>query len=148
MRGSLRLVGMSISHPTDLPPVVTPTDLTDRWRLIAADLPSSSETATDLWVQVLDADGRQRPPFVVVEEVPVLPDRSFADNLAGVLTHLLEEETAGIGTVAFAVVRDAPAGVHAADLSWSAELTAAAAREGVRVLGVHLLVGEELTRIS
>ena len=139
---------MPISHPTDLPPVLTPADLTDRWRLIATDLPPSSETATDLWVQVLDADGRQRPPFVVVEEVPVLPERPFVDNLAGVLTHLLEEETAGIGTVAFAVVRVAPAGVHTTDLSWSAELTAATAREGVRVLGVHLLVGDELTRIS
>lgn len=139
---------MSLSHPTDLPPVVTAADLADRWHLIAADLPPSSQTAADLWVQVLDADGRQRPPFIVVEEVPVHPDRPFVDNLAGVLVHVLEEETAGIGMVAFALVRAAPADVHAADLSWSDELTAAAAREGVRVLGVHLLVGEALTRIS
>jgi hypothetical protein len=139
---------MSLSHPTDLPPVVTAADLAARWRLIGADLAPSSTTLADLWVQVLDADGRQQPPFVVVEDVPVHPDRPFVDNLAGVLAHLLGEETAGIGLVAFALVRSAPTEVHAADLSWAGELTAACVREGVRVLGVHLLVGDELTRVS
>lgn len=145
---SPRLVGMSLSHPTELPPVRTREDLTDRWRLVVADLDPSSADATDLWVQVFDADGRQQPPLVVVEDVPPHPDRTFVDNLAEMLSHLLDEETAGIGLVAFAFVRSAPADVHAADLEWSGELVAACGREGVRLLGVHLLAGDELARIS
>lgn len=139
---------MPLPRPVELPPVLTAEDLTDRWRLVVADLGTSAGAASDLWVQVFDADGRQRPPFVVVEGVPTHPDRDFVDNLAGLLVHVLDEETAGIGLVAFALARSAPAGVHATDLDWSGELTAACAREGVRVLGVHLLVGEQLTRIS
>ena len=100
---------MPIPHPTVLPPVRTPEELSARWRLLLADAPdrdpddAGSEDAdpagrsarrTDLWVQTYDADGRQQPPLIVVEDVPDVPDASFVANLAGMLGDVLAEETA------------------------------------------------------
>lgn len=140
---------MSIPHPTLLPPVRTDADLTDRWRLLLADdeVTDREATRTDLWIQTYDADGVQRPALIVVDDVPDLPHDTFVDNLAGVLGDLLAQETAGIGAVAFGLCPGSSRDVAAADLRWATDLSSACSREGVRVLGVHLVCEDGVHRV-
>lgn len=140
---------MPMPRSTLLPPVRTAEELSARWRLLLADDdPGDREPGrTDLWVQTYDADGRQQPALIVVEDVPELPDATFVGNLAGLVGDLLAEGTAGIGAVAFALSPAARRDVGAADLRWASDLGAACAAADVRVLGVHLVADEEVHRV-
>jgi hypothetical protein len=145
---------MSLPHPTLLSPVRTPEELTARWALIAAlgadpDDPAVDDAVagSDLWVQLLDAQGRQQSALVVVEGLSPDPDEEVAQSLAGVLGHLLAEHTAGVGSVAFALVPARTREVVAADLAWAQSLAQACRDEHVEVLGVHLVVGTDAHRV-
>ncbi|WP_432542550.1 hypothetical protein [Kineococcus sp. SYSU DK002] len=136
---------MSIPHRTSLPPVRTPEQLADRWRLLAAD--EEVVPRTDLWVQLFDADGHQQASLVIVEDVPERPAGPFAANLAGVLAELLAEQTSGVGSVAFALSPPGPRPVGASDLEWAQALVGACAAGGVGVLGVHVVAGPRVERV-
>ncbi|WP_432564947.1 hypothetical protein [Kineococcus sp. SYSU DK003] len=138
---------MPIPHRTDLPPVLTAADLGDRWRLLATIDPPPARGA-ELRVQVFDADGRQGSALIVVEDVPPRPDGSFVENLLTLLGHVVDDDTAGIGSVAFALVRAEPEDVQPADLSWAGELLEGCRRRGTRARGVHLVGAGSLTPLG
>jgi len=139
---------MSLPHRLLLPPVLTPEDLASRWELLAedGDITPDRGYGTDLLAQVFDADGVQGAPLILIEDVPDLPEVPFTDNLAAMAAMVLAEETAGIGSVAFALSPATPRDIRAADLQWATALTQACDRAEVRVLGLHLL-GRAATRV-
>lgn len=122
---------------TRLPPVTSPARAGDRWCLF---LGLAGVEQRELWVQVFDADGAQRAPVVVVDQLPVDPDRTSVDNVLDCVGEVLARETSGIGSISVALARPEAADVEAGDLAWAAAVSAAARRRGLRLLAVHLVV--------
>jgi len=125
---------MPLAH---LAPVTSPACAADRWCLL---LGLAGVQERELWVQVFDADGVQRAPVVVVDDLPVDPDRTFVENLLDCVGEVLARETSGIGSISVALARTEAADVAAGDLAWAAEVAGAARRRGVRLLAMHLVV--------
>jgi hypothetical protein len=63
------------------------------------------------------------------------------------LAQVLAEETAGIGSVAFALSCARRRPITADDLVWATELAQACERAEVRVLGLHLLGPGQADRV-
>lgn len=119
-----------------LPPVTCADRAADRWRLV---LGMTGVRERELWVQVFDADGAQRAPVVLVDELPVDPEPVIVENLLGAVTEVLLRETSGIGSVAVALARTETPEVQASDLAWASAVQRAAGDLEVRLLSVHLV---------
>jgi hypothetical protein len=67
---------------------------------------------TSLWIVWYDADGRQLPVVVPIDDLPRTLDAEALENLIGMLSHL---ESMGAASVALALSRPGPGLITAAD---------------------------------
>ena len=100
-------------------------------------------SAPQLWMVILDADGRCTPVVQHIEDLPDTPDPQLYANLMLVCRGILDEVIPG-GSVAFLRARPGPAGLTAADRAWAAGLSAAAHEHGVACRPVHLANDHEI----
>jgi hypothetical protein len=114
--------------------VRTDAEVLDR---VAAIIGEDSRQQRSLWLFFLDGGGQQSNIVVPVDDVPELPDRSFADNLCLVAAHAIAEAAPG-GQVVITLTRPGPAEPTEGDRSWLAALGEGAARHDAPVRMVCL----------
>lgn len=129
-----------LQRPEDMPPVHSQADLHRLWRALMGELGFSTN---QLWMVVLDADGRCTPVIQHIVEVPDLPNRRALHGLMTLASAVLDEVFPG-GSVAFLWARPGRAGLTASDRAWASRLTAAAREAGVSAHAVHLANDEEV----
>ena len=91
-----------------------------------------------LWLAWFDADGRQLPLVVPVDDLPDQPDRQLVTNTAWIAARVAAD-TAGDGAnVAMAVSRPGSPAVNDGDRAWATGLRAAADDQGLQMWDLHL----------
>lgn len=116
-------------------PLLTERDMVARVR----DLLAPASDPARLWVLVLDAEGRQTPLLIPIDQRPVFPEPALLDGLAAALTALIDENVTGRGQVMFVVERLGPFGPTHEDQCWAAALAGACARADLAQAGTFLL---------
>ena len=93
-----------------------------------------------LWIIWVDADGRQAPVVVPVDDIPRHLDLSQLDGLTEVLSRLRDELTTESGpcSVVFTLERLGVDGVLPGDRTWATALAAACERSGTPLRGTFL----------
>ncbi len=99
-------------------PVRSAAELTDRWRTF---LDPPTFRARSLWLTWFDADGRQSPVVVPVEDLPRSPDASSYAALRGLNGAVAESLGRGCH-LAMALCRPGAATVQDSDDEWVAAL--------------------------
>lgn len=103
------------------------------------DLLAPASNPGQLWVLLLDGDGRQSPVLIPISELPELPDMRMVNNLAAVVRGIIDETMGGDGQVLFVVERLGCFGATHADHCWADALDGAIARVRVASAGIFLL---------
>ncbi len=129
-----------LKRPEDMPPIHSQADLHQLWRALMGELGFGSN---QLWMVVLDADGRCTPVIQHITEVPDVPDRRLLAGLMNLSRGILDEVLPG-GSVAFLWARPGRAGLNAADRAWATGLSTAARDAGVATHPVHLANDQEI----
>jgi hypothetical protein len=129
-----------LRRPEDMPPVHSQADLHRLWRALMGELGFGSN---QLWMVLLDADGRCTPVIQQIKEVPDVPDRRLLTGLMKLSRGLLDEVVPG-GSVAFLWARPGRAGLTAADRAWAGGLSSAARGADVSCHPVHLANDQEV----
>lgn len=113
---------LPLQPPDQAPPVRTDEDLRRRWRsMMGAD----GFGRTSLWVVWYDADGRQLPVVMPIDDLPEVLDAVLLDNLIMVLAGPVEF---GAASVALALSRPGSATVTTADRNRANAILAAVDR--------------------
>jgi len=129
-----------LKRPEEMPPIRSQADLYQHWRALMGEL---GFAAPQLWMAMIDAEGRCTPVIQTIEEIPDVPDPQTLDNLMTVCRGILDEVIPG-GGVAFLRARPGPAGLTASDRAWAGSLSAAARERGVACHPVHLANDQEI----
>lgn len=77
-----------------------------------------------LWLMLLDANGRQLPLLIPIEDIPLRPEPGEMTPLAAGIGTILAQNGPG-GSVILALERPGSAQLTAPDQAWARELTAA-----------------------
>lgn len=129
-----------LKRPEDMPPIHSQADLHQLWRALMGELGFGSN---QLWMVVLDADGRCTPLIQQIKQVPDVPDPDLVEALM-ILSRRLFDEVVPDGSVAFLWARPGRAGLGAADRAWATGLSTAARDAGVAAHPVHLANDQEI----
>jgi hypothetical protein len=129
-----------LKRPEELPPIRSQADLHQLWRALMGELGFGSP---QLWMVMLDADGRSTSVIQKITEIPYVPDPEMLGNLMTVCGGLLEEVIPG-GSVAFLRARPGPAGITASDRAWATGLATAARERGVACHPMHVASDQEI----
>ena len=101
-------------------PVRSPSELTARWRTM---LEPPVFGARALWLSWFDADGRQSPLVVPVDDLPESPDPAIYDGLRGLNATVVDTQPGPGGHLAMALCRPGGATVTDSDDEWVAALS-------------------------
>jgi hypothetical protein len=129
-----------LRQPEDTPPIRSQADLHRHWRALMGELGFS---APQLWMILLDANGRATPVVQKIDEIPAVPEPEVLGGLMTVCRALLDEVVPG-GSVAFLRARPGSAGLTASDRAWASRLSDAASDRGVACHPVHLANDQEI----
>lgn len=94
-------------------------ELTDRWSTL---LGPDGFGARSLWLTWFDADGRQLPIVVPVDDLPALPEAALLVGLREVHGSVVDDQLGGAGHLALALCRPGEPVVTAEDEVWAGEL--------------------------
>jgi hypothetical protein len=94
-------------------------ELTDRWRSVLA---PATFPARSLWLTWFDADGRQLPVVVPVDDLPTLPEPALLVGLREVHGSVVDDQLGGTGHLALALCRPGEPVLTAEDEAWAGEL--------------------------
>ncbi|MGY1834417.1 hypothetical protein ACI79P_04825 [Blastococcus sp. SYSU DS0510] len=94
-------------------------ELTDRWSTL---LGPDGFGARSLWLTWFDADGRQLPVVVPVDDLPALPEPALLVGLREVHGSVVHDQLGGTGHLALALCRPGEPDVTAEDEAWAQEL--------------------------
>lgn len=133
---------------TTLSPVRTDDELLQRWRLIMGE---GGFGRRSLWLVWFDAQGKQLPMVVPVDDVPQRPDDELLGGLGEVVTEIVRDQAPG-GSVAITLSRPGPSVVDGDDRAWGLALLDMASRNAITLRRFHLattgsvrpLVGDDL----
>lgn len=98
-----------LQRPDEAPPVRTDEDVRRRWRSMMGE---DGFGRTTLWVVWYDADGRQLPVVMPIDDLPEVLDAALLDNLVMILA---DPADLGAASVALALSRPGPGTVTTAD---------------------------------
>lgn len=117
-------------------PLHTDADVLDRVR----GLVGPASTDHQLWIMLVDGDGRQAPVVMPISDVPRLPDRSTAASLGAVLAGLRADlrTATGPGSVIFTLERLGADAVLPTDRGWAEALVRTCESADVPVRGIFL----------
>lgn len=113
---------LPLRRPDEAPPVRTDEDVRRRWRSLMGD---GGFGRTSLWVVWYDADGRQLPVVMPIDDLPEMLDAALLDNLIMILA---DPVNVGAASVALALSRPGPGIVTTADRDRANAILAAAER--------------------
>ena len=119
-------------------PVQSPAELTARWRRL---LEPPVFGTRSLWCAWFDADGRQSPVVVPVDDLPVPPDPSIYDGLRGLNATVIDAHAGPGGHLAMALCRPGPATVVDGDDAWVAALSEVFDGLTAQTWSLHLAAG-------
>ncbi|HEY0816210.1 MAG TPA: hypothetical protein VGE11_23290 [Pseudonocardia sp.] len=127
---------MTLQHPVDLPPLVNDEDVLAR----VAKLVGTAITDRQLWLMLVDGDGRQTPVVVPISGMPRNPDARGLAGLSRVLSGLRAElaTARGPGAVIFTRERRGSEEVSPLDRAWAAALAEVCRTADVGLRGVYL----------
>jgi hypothetical protein len=127
---------MTLHHPTDLPPLVSDEDVLER----VAKLVGNAISDRQLWLMLVDGDGRQTPVVVPISGIPRNPDARGLAGLSRVLSGLRTELATdrGPGAVIFTRERRGSDDPSPLDHAWAAALAEMCRAAGVALRGVYL----------
>jgi len=127
---------MTLQHPVDLPPLVTDEDVLAR----VAKLVGTAITDRQLWLMLVDGDGRQTPVVVPISGMPRNPDARGLAGLSRVLSGLRAELATdrGPGAVIFTRERRGSEEACPLDRAWAAALAKVCRKADVGLRGVYL----------
>ena len=127
---------MTLQRPTDLPPLTSDEDVLAR----VAKLVGPAVTDRQLWLMLVDGDGRQNPVVVPISGMPRNPDARGLAGLAHVLGGLRTElaTARGPGAVIFTRERRGSDAVLPLDQAWAEALADTCRRAEVALRGIYL----------
>ena len=121
-------------------PVRSAAELTDRWRTL---LEPPMFRARSLWLAWFDAEGRQSPVVVPVEDLPESPDAGMYAGLRGLNGAVAESQGRGCH-VALALCRPGAATVTDSDDEWVAALSEVFDGLAHQTWSLHLAAGGQV----
>ena len=101
-------------------PVLSTDDMTDRWRVLL-EPPTFAKRA--LWLTWFDAEGRQSPVVVPVEDLPEWPDPGMFAGLSTLNETVVSAQLGTGGHLAMALCRPGGTAVSDSDDDWVAALS-------------------------
>jgi hypothetical protein len=136
---------MTLPNPANAPLLLTDTDVLQR----VEQLVGRAIATRQLWVMLVDGDGRQAPVVIPISDVPLRPEARVIDNLAAILAGLCADLTTdtGNGTVILTLERIGRDAVLPVDRQWAAALQEVCDRAGAALRGVYLSTSGGVHRI-
>lgn len=127
---------MSLPHSADAPVLNTDADVLRR----VQQLVGTASTDRQLWIMLVNGDGRQAPVVVPVSDIPRRPGSDGLPGLAEILSGLGDELATerGPGSVILTLERLGTDAVQPVDREWAGALTATCERGGMALRGVFL----------
>ncbi len=146
MSGLATLQPMTLQHPTDLPPLVSDEDVLAR----VEKLVGTAITDRQLWLMLVDGDGRQTPVVVPISDMPRNPDARGLAGLSQVLSGLRAELATerGPGTVILTRERRGSDEVSPLDRAWAEALADTCRTADVALRGVFLSTPGGVQRVG
>jgi hypothetical protein len=131
-----RLHRMALQHPATLPPLLTDDDVLAR----VAKLVGTAISDRQLWLMLVDGDGRQTPVVVPISGMPRNPDVRGLAGLSRVLSGLRAElaTAEGPGGVVFTRERRGSDAISPLDHAWAQALTETCRTADMALRGVYL----------
>jgi hypothetical protein len=129
-----------LPHFSEMRPIQTQHQLYLHWRGLMGRLGFSRRS---LWYFLIEQERRLTPSLVQIEDVPPHPDELALRRLLRMISEMVDE-VAGGGSVAFLLSRPGRSQLTESDLDWARQLTATAARVGVRIEPIHLANDESV----
>jgi hypothetical protein len=136
---------MTLQHPIDLPPLVSDEDVLER----VAKLVGTAISDRQLWLMLVDGDGRQTPVVVPISGMPRNPDARGLTGLTRVLSGLRAELATDRGPGAVILTRERRGSdeVSPLDRAWATALADTCRTAGVVLRGVFLSTPGGVQRI-
>jgi hypothetical protein len=137
-----------LQRPEEAPPVRNDEDVRRRWRSLLGD---GGFQRTTLWIVWYDADGRQLPVVVPIDDLPQALEPAALQNLMIILA---EPGSMGAASVALALSRPGPGSVTATDRQRANAILAAVDRArrqkafDLRVWPIHLATANSVRVLS
>lgn len=127
---------MTSLNYSDAPPLHTDAEVLDRVRAIVG----PAQAGRQLWVLLLDGDGRQVPAVLPISGPPRAPDRRVLSSLVRLLEGLRTDiaTSAGPGSVIFVLERAGSDTVLPGDLEWAGALRLAGRHADIATRGIFL----------
>jgi len=127
---------MILKHPTTLPPLVSDEDVLAR----VAKLVGTAISDRQLWLMLVDGDGRQTPVVVPISGMPRNPDARGLAGLARVLGGLRKELATDRGPGAVILTRERHGSdvVLPLDRAWAEALADTCRTADVALRGIYL----------
>jgi len=119
-------------------PVLTDTDLCERWLEVLSWGGPGDLRARTLWVALFDAIGAQLPVLMPVDHTPREPDPDLLDGLLRGCAAILADHCGRSGSVALALERPGGASLTPADRAWAEQAQRAATASGVALRRTHV----------
>lgn len=137
---------MNLPFAGQAPVLNTDADVLER----VQQLVGAASTDRQLWIMLVDGDGRQTPVVVPVSDIPRRPDSGGIAGLAEILGGLADELATehGPGSVILTLERLGTDGVQPGDREWAGELTATCERAGMALRGVFLSTPRAIVRVQ
>ncbi|MDT7706060.1 MAG: hypothetical protein QOG20_1667 [Pseudonocardiales bacterium] len=137
---------MTIPNPTDAPTLLTDADVLARVRTLVG--PACVDR--QLWIMLVDGDGRQAPVVMPVSAVPRRPVPRLLDGLAEMLRGLADDLTTdlGPGSAILTLERRGADVILPHDRAWADALVLTCARAGLGLRGVFLSSDGGVRRIA
>jgi len=99
-----------------------------------------------LWLMLLDANGRQLPLLIPVAGIPLRPEPGSVQPIAARLGAILSAEAPG-GSAILTLERPGPAALSAPDQAWARELEASFGKV-MRITGIFVAHDEGVCRLQ
>ncbi len=127
---------MALQHPTALPPLLTEEDVLAR----VTELVGTAISDRQLWLMLVDGDGRQSPVVMPISGMPRNPDVRGLAGLSRVLSGLRAELATAEGPGAVVLTRERRGSdqVSPLDRAWARALTETCRTAGMALRGVYL----------
>ncbi|MDT7577188.1 MAG: hypothetical protein QOH17_3521 [Pseudonocardiales bacterium] len=137
---------MALQHPTALPPLLTDEDVLAR----VAKLVGTAITDRQLWLMLVDGDGRQSPVVMPISGMPRNPDVRGLAGLSRVLSGLRAELATAEGPGAVILTRERRGSdlVSPLDRAWAQVLTETCRKAEMALRGVYLSTPGGVQRVQ
>jgi hypothetical protein len=123
-------------------PVRSARELTERWEML---LSPPTFGFRSLWLAWFDADGRQTPLVVPIDDIPRRPDEQMLHGLVEVVDSVAREHLGSGAHVAMSLCRPGPGVADADDMTWADSLRTVLAGRLDGTWSLHLAAGGRVT---